>query len=438
MFGRKSLGSLFVLAVLAPAVCMAQPGSGYGPPSGSPRPMMLPSSGQYPPQYVGTPTQNGGNSRTIFEELPDDRGWLFDDSPLNKSLESSFRHAFFRTEYLLWGFGKPGRIQLSAPRLVSPTDPIATGESTDAFTATNPTTGQTGTATAPNLDSFDLGANNGFRGTFGMPFGPGAFEASAFIFQTSNDTHDFTNLIIPAEVGPPAVEATFIAQPVLISGALSTDSLVYTESYQVSLKTAVWGTEANYVFAPPNVGTGDFFTISPIVGFRYFNFRETLNQSGVYQFSTNGGVTTTDVRRRIDASNGNNSYGPQIGLRTEVNIARLTIGAEPKIMLGLNSYTANLQTANILNPTETPLNIRGDGTNFGPLADIKVYSRFALTQNLGVFIAYNALWAGQLTRPYDNIVYNTAAGGAVNDFQQKVNTTDAVLQGMSFGAEYRY
>ena len=441
MFGRNFLGSLFVIALFAIAECPAQPGPGAGAPSG---PSNASFEGQLPPPYAGSPSSSGGNGRTIFEEIPDDRGWLFEGSPLSKAVENSFRHAFFRTEYLTWSFEPPGRVVLGENRLVSPGEPFSFGDPRVPFDATDPATNVTRNGFVPTMDSYNPSGNNGFRGTFGMPVGPGALEVSAFVFQKSNLTQDLTKLMaislfgLPETVGLPSTAPIFIAQPVLVGGSLSKTSLVYTDTYRSALQTGVWGVEANYVFSPPNLGSGDPFTICPIAGFRYFDFQETLNQSGVYKFSTDGGVTTTDVLRRIDDSTFNHSYGPQIGLRTEVNFARLTIGAEPKIMLGLNSYTANLQTANIISPTEAPLRIRDDGTTFSPLADVKVYSRLSLTQNLGVFVSYNALWEGQVTRPFDNIVYNTTAGGAANDFKQNVTETDVVLQGMSFGAELRY
>ena len=433
MFGRMSFGSLFVLALLAPAVCWAQAGYGSGSANGPAGPMMSPYAGQYVPQYDGSTTPNGGNNRTIYEELPDDRGWLFEDSPLSKSLENSFRHAFFRTEYLLWSLGDPGKVVLGAPldTGLDPRDPVN-------VPVNDRTTGAPiGLGVVPTLDTFQLSGVNGFRGTFGVPVGPGAFEASAFVFQTNTIPLNLTDVIGAVDPADPFSLPTFVAQPVLVEGFPSAASLVYDVSYEASLKTSVWGTEANYVFAPPNAGAGDFITLSPVVGFRYFNYRENLNQTGVYEF-TDDQINFRQVTSKIDASTINNFYGPQIGLRTEMTISRLTIGAEPKVMLGLNSYKANLFTQNILSDTEPVLNIHDKETKFGPLADLKVYSRFALTQNLQVFASYNLLWAGMLTRPYDNIVYNTSVISGAGAFQQNVQTTDALLQGLSVGAEFRY
>lgn len=431
MFGRMSFGSLFVLALLAPGVCWAQAGYGYGPAG----PMASPYQGQYVPPTAGATTPNGGNRRTIYEEIPDDRGWLFDDSPLSKSLENSFRHAFFRTEYLLWSFSDPGRVVLGAP-LLSGADPRNPANVPVNDRATG---APIGFGVVPTLDSIQLRGNNGFRGTFGIPVGPGAFEASAFIFATNSSNLNLTNQIKPRDLNDPFSFATFVAQPVLVEGAPSIQSLVYDVSYQAQLTTKVWGTEANYIFAPPNAGAGDFLTFSPLVGVRYFNFQERLNQTGVYEQSDGAVIPTfVAVTSRIDSSTINNSYGPQIGFRSEVNISRLTLGAEPKVMLGLNSYRTTLFTQNILSNTEPNLSVIDTKTTFGPLADLKLYSRFALSQNLHVFAAYNLLWAGSVTRPYNNVVYNTSVIAGTGAFQQNTRSTDVVLQGLSVGAEFRY
>ena len=433
MFGRMSLGSLFVLALMAPGVCWAQAGYGYGSANGPTGPGYSPYQGQYAPPTAGMAAPNGGNRRTIYEELPDDRGWLFDDSPLSKSLENSFRHAFFRTEFLLWSFGDPGNVVLGAPLLsgADPRDPTNV-PANDRFTGT-----PVGFGVVPTLDSLQLSGNNGFRGTFGMPVGPGAFEASAFVFATSNKGQNLTNRIRADDPDDPFDFPTFVVTPVLVEGAPSNESLVYTDSYKNVLTTNVWGTEANYIFSPPNAGAGDFLTFSPVIGIRYLNFSERLNQTGVYQFSDDG-INFRPVTSRIDSSAINNSYGPQIGLRTELNVSRLTLGAEPKVMLGFNSYRTTLFTQNILSDSEPNLNVSDKQTTFGPLADLKLYSRFALSQNLHVFAAYNLMWAGLVTRPYNNIVYNTSVITGAGAFQQNVRSTDVLLQGLSVGAEFRY
>ena len=227
----------------------------------------------------------------------------------------------------------------------------------------------------------------------------------------------------------------FIGEPVNVPGTQS--YLLFTDSYQAVLKTSIWGSEANYILDAPNAGTGDLLTISPLVGFRYLNYLETFSQGGVYEVAVTdnlGNVTLTPNSRAIYSSSNNNSYGPQFGVRSEMSISKVTFGAEPKIMLGLNSYTASL----------TSINAPFDGTNttnskkatvFSPVADLKLYTRVAVSKYAHVFAAYNVMWAGSLSRPYDSIGYNVNANGG-GFFTPSF--TDSIIQGLTVGGELRF
>ncbi|MBM4074987.1 MAG: hypothetical protein FJ267_05015 [Planctomycetes bacterium] len=422
MFVRWVLSSLFVLLFLTPRIGSAQ--MHYGPPSGEFSPAPYSTYQQCGPGYGSGGFGSHGN--TVFEELPDDRGWMFGDSEMSRTLNRGFRHAYFRAEYLHWDLGKPGN-SLLGEQLLSGDDPA------DGFQAAHTSTGIIGEAVAPTMKGINLDATNGFRGMFGIPIGSGAFEFTGMILKNGGVRRNLTDQISPADVGPPVALAQFIASPVTIGGALSNSSIVYTESYKAILNTSAWGGEANYVFNFSGPERGDVISFSPIVGARYLNIDESLNQSGNY----NAG---TIVNRRIESSTVNNSYGPQIGVRGEANISRLTLGIEPKMMFGVNTYEARLHTERVLNATEAVLNLEESKTTFGPIADLKLYSRFAMTQNFHLFASYNLLWAGLITRPFENIDYNLTTVGVatVNDFKLDVNTTDMVLQGLSFGAEFRY
>lgn len=450
MSGRMTLGSLFVLAALMPGLCQAQGGYGYGPSAGPAswqgQSAMPP---QYQPQYPGCPAPPAAPTNTIYEQLPDDLGFGYDDTPLEIALKNLFRHSYYRGEYLLWNGSRPGNVLLGADppggfipgTLVNPVPP-------NTFTVTgNPLTGNPATAIEPSLSAFDVKNMNGYRGTIGTYIGPGAAEFSAFILQNRKNEFDGTSLItpeIPADLlaNPPIlvpIPANFIGQPITIAGVPTT--MLYMNEYFAVMQTSIWGAEANYVLDAPNAGTGDFLTISPIFGFRYFNYRESLLQRGDYQFVTDpttNPVTTSPEARAIYSASNNNSYGPQIGVRAEVGTTRLKFGAEPKVMLGLNTYTAALSTINV--PFDDPANnlnqsFHKKSTTFSPIADLKLYTRIALSQHAHVFAAYNVMFVGQISRPYDTMGYNILADGT-GLFNP--HHTDTIIQGLSVGGELRF
>lgn len=438
MSERMTLGSLFVLAALIPGICWAQGGYGNGGP---------PGNWQAPPQgspYSGYPAPPAAPP-TIYEQLPDDLGFRHEDSAFETALKNVFRHSYYRGEFLLWAASNPGDVVLGAtptggyvtstqlqqnPPLLPPT----------TFSIPNPIGTVNAAVVQPTLGDFNISNVPGYRGTFGLPIGPGNFELSAFVLGTRQNSYDGTSMItqeVPpnAVTGALAVPAVFIGQPINVPGSQIYN--LYTDSYEAVLKTNIWGSEANYIMDAPNAGTGDLLTISPLIGFRYLNYLETFAQGGIYEVAVTdnlGNVTLTPNSRAIYSSSNNNSYGPQFGVRSELSISKVTFGAEPKIMLGLNSYTASV----------TSINAPFDGTNttnhkkatiFSPVADLKLYTRVAVAKYAHVFAAYNVMWAGSLTRPYDSIGYNVDANGG-GFFTPSF--TDSIIQGLTVGGELRF
>ena len=127
----------------------------------------------------------------------------------------------------------------------------------------------------------------------------------------------------------------------------------------------------------------------------------------------------------------------EFGGRFELPSRYLTLGFEPSIMFGVNSYRATLNTANIGSGLDAPVSIRQVETTFGPLADMKTYARAQFSEHLSLYVAYNLMWAGMITRAPNNIVYNVT-GNAIprpGAFQQDVKFSDLLIQGVSVGGE---
>ncbi|GIX05170.1 MAG: hypothetical protein KatS3mg114_1039 [Planctomycetaceae bacterium] len=527
-----------------------------------------------------------GPGQMVFRELPDDTGWVFEETPLESILLETFRHAYFRVEYLLWDLSDPGHNVLSAPttyptfiyppHLVrNPANPsqlippavFSNAEDPTTATTTNlslnglstqyqlpavyhiSSQGQVASnafrpsmvvATLPTTSDAILNDNNGIRGTFGLVMPTGTLEASVFALQTATtgfgprpllfldrgdiDDSDFdgvmgdgitqeflptfeavaqailvdgqvpttpiwvslwerqtdTNPQLPTPSdpaaqfpNPPGVPATPLNQPLLRGDNLRIIWAVrdpmtgeYRSSYHAELQSTVWGAEGNYI--PHYWDEGAALTIVPTLGFRYVNFRESLRQRGFYTYSSIDPLTSTlvhqDVFRRIDSATNNNLYGPQLGLRAEFDHPWFAIGVQPKVMMGLNSYTADLHTENVLRPGDRNQELKLDRHTFGIAGDLQVYSRIKLTSYMNVFVGYNLLWLGLTTRPADNIVYNArtvtthtvpvdprdqsanpptmnvpvSEADLESDFRLDPRFSGVLLQGLSVGGEIRY
>lgn len=419
-----------------------------------------------------------GPGQTIYRELPDDTGWLYDDTPLERMLKNSFRHSYFRADYLLWDIEDPGKNVLSAPtNLSAVNNPV----NPNFFTLTDRDTGTQINSVQPSLADIFVNENNGIRGTFGVPiYEAGALETSVFVLQTSTasvttphvrginantsdpnadtngdgivDTLDFpvSDDLIDAVVQAVLIDGQVPAgDNFLLINAIRTElpdgTFLYTPAYSASLKTSVWGAETNFITDTFNPNSS--LAVNPLVGFRYFNFREDLRQTGKYTFAPFDPLTGLPLdpvigTRTIDATTNNNIFGPQIGLRSELKNKWFAIGVQPKVMLGLNSYKAELLTQGILTPDEAERVITNTNNTFGVLADLEVYSKLRLGSHLSLRVGYNFLWSGLITRPADNIVYNiqSATGGlpATSAFVQDVKFSGAILQGLSIGAQFEY
>lgn len=512
-----------------------------------------------------------GPGRTIYEQLPDDQGWLYEDTPLERALKETFRHAYFRVDYLNWSVSEPGNNLIGSDTAIlgldalspnSPNDALYPSDPaepyifqpfrdpTTAFQISNPATIGNPMPTTlnelliavvqPSLNDVRIDSNNGIRGTFGLPvLNLGTFEASVFMLQNSNspiirnpvqqiDVYDSNGNGIIGETFTPLTIGEFdrdgnqlsteavpdfeaFAIPILINGAVPQPRLipavpgtfsppipsvrnplspgtqqevvldangnpvldsngqpvtviadipsrgdnfriVWDKGYAASLKTSVWGTEGNFLMETfdPNSPV----SLRPMFGFRYLRFGEDFRQSGAYTFSTfnaaNNSFVSQMVNRKIDATTINNLYGPQVGLRAELVNKWVTFGAQPKVMMGLNTYKANLETENILGPNDVDQFLTQNESTFGVVGDLEVYSRIRITDYMNLMVGYNLMWAGMLTRPYDNIVYNASQtlndpdGDGVgtydyaSDFKLDVKYSGAILQGLNVGGEIRY
>lgn len=512
-----------------------------------------------------------GPGRTIYEQLPDDQGWLYEDTPLERMLKNTFRHAYFRTDYLLWSVSKPGNNLIGSDTAIIGFDDITRGglendpatntfaypngaldpfvfqpfiDPTTPFQVSNPIDLNNSliAVVQPTLNDVDVDNNNGIRLTFGLPVDNlGTFEASVFALQTSNspifraqtqqyDIYDSNGNDIFGEVFTPLTVGEFdrdgdgitdevvdsfqaFAIPILIDGQVPQPGVAnpnntpgvtgaqlppitnplspgtfnnpnsdpnfpggiqatpgrgdnfrivwairdpnnpggFLSTYSAFLKTSVWGSEANFIGETWDPGSP--LSFRPFAGFRYLYFAEDFRQSGLYTDvvvdpNTNA-VTETNINRRIDATTINNLYGPQIGFRSELTSRWLTIGAQPKVMMGVNTYKANLQTENILRDTDVDQFLSQNESTFGVIGDLEAYTRLHLTEYISLHVGYNLMWAGMLTRPYDNIIYNantvqipngdgTVTNRYDSDFKLDVKYSGALLQGFNVGGEIRY
>ena len=473
MTGRIPFGLLTLLTALVCVPIQAQDPMG-SPPGNGVQPAGFRAYHDAAGQYRGVP-QNyqmgpvpgspGPVPRTMFEELPDDLGFTERDTPLGRMLTETFRHAWFRGEYLLWDVSHT-QSQLLSEQTVNLTtvDNSLTGatehppafQNVDYLQTAN---GVSGTTQVPGFGGYGIKDLNGFRGTFGLPTPVGTIELSSFLLASSSQSI-FASSSVPGSliqdqiIGNPAVTpgssvgtdgnpatndqtARFISQAAFVNNSpLGTATIDYDVSYQAQLSTSVWGTEGNFVIDSPDPNSP--FQLRPTAGFRYLNFRDRLSQFGQFKEPNPTDATVNDiVSRSINSAAINNIYGPQVGLRSELTFMNILVGFEPKLMMGLNTWQANLDNFHVFGSADPGQSLMQRSTTFTPLVDLKGYTNVSLSKNLSAYCSYNFLWAGSVMRSFNDFTYNQSTGG-IADFKQNKNYQATTLQGWTFGVEYRY
>lgn len=500
MTGRIPFGFLALLSALVCSPIQAQDQMGL-PPQGGVQPTGFRSlqgapyadpnygvPGGYPQAAADCPPP-GPPPPMVFQQLPDHQNFHDEDSPLGSFLTETFRHSFFRGEYLLWKMSSPGNVLLGAQpstgvvpvNTVNPPNTIGYPgavqlEPNLQFAKT--VNGVTGIGIAPGLDSISFNNMNGFKGTFGVPTSAGQLELSAFILGRKSDSYFGGNTLASAYSnggsigigtgwiqtaiaanpsttvggnvgldGNPATNgqnAQFISQPVLVNGVnqvMTTTSAAinYDVSYQARLTTSAWGAEGNFFLNSPDPNS--IIQLRPAFGVRYFNLQDKLNQNGQFNVANAADPTVSTINSRyINSAATNDLVGPQLGLRAEASNQWFQIGVEPKFTFGINSHRTTLDTSNVFtnsSRTDIDQSLLTKGTTFSPLFDVRFYSNVAFSKYVSGYVAYNYLWAGQVTRSYNDVVYNQNAAG-LSDFKLLKNYSGVSLQGLSFGLEVKY
>jgi hypothetical protein len=350
----------------------------------------------------------------------------------NLGREPIFGKAYFRAEYLDWNIESPGDVLLGA-QIAGVPDPRDLFPVTDVFGTL------IGAATVPTTKNLDLDGNNGFRGTIGIEFARGgAFEFGGFVLQKAyaadgefgllNRVIAFTpppTLLVP---GPnaPVILPRLIATSTLVNNQVGNNFETYNNSYTAVYASQLASGEASVVW---DHFDGNVVTIKAIAGFRFIRLMESLNQEGVFTDV----ILSQDLVSEIDSSTTNDLYGGMAGFRAEMNWKRLTIGVQPRVGLATvrsNNFRSLADGEHITSTRETLAT---------PMFDLGVYAQFGVTKKLSVNVGYNFLWLGQITRPEDNVFYNSNGPFPTPpDIHVDMKNNSFRLDGVSAGAEYHF
>ncbi len=423
------------LSLLASATAQAQPAPGTisQPMSYAPAPYNAPNSG---PEY-GAPAYNypqptqrltadqlygPGPDGLITERVQAEGGLGYADTPMDRYLTSVGKSTWLRLEYMDWVFDRPGNTLLGS-QVAGQTDP----SKSTGFQAT--IAGQPATVRVPTTENLKFQNQQGIRGTFGLDTTMGTFETSFFAFQ--HDTSSDFQLVPPALVLNPAAQIQ-IATSTLTNGQPGTNLFLYDQSFKVVQTNSFFGAEANWIGKSPYE---DGFVTRPSFGFRYLDFAEKNYQTGVFDQQ---GLLDPPVVSHIDSDANNRVYAPQIGMRFEFVQPWFTVGFEPKVAFGVNTFDNSVSTVELRSTGDPRVTTTDSGVKFAPIGDFSVYSRIRLRDNFSLNVGYQVMVASGISRPANNILYNDNGSGQPAAVVVKSDFQNMVWQGLNVGCELRF
>ena len=350
------------------------------------------------------------------------------NGPIEQFLSYMVHKTTFRLDYMLWSFDEPGMVRLGAPR--ADVLPNSTPFEAEPFEVFDQATGVSrGFATVPNLFDTSLRDVNGIRGTLTMPSKAVDFELSFWVTQQTGDQQQLD--VFPG--------TNLIATSLLLNGDVSDNAVIYDLLYRSDLTSEVWGTHGLFVWNDPlytQFTDGVKIQVRPMLGFRFVNLKERLLQTGV---DTLGGLEPPRTAV-IDSETNNNVYGPEFGLRAELVNPYFTLGLQPRITFGLNDFSAQVRSDQILSATEATRLTRVTRIDFTPIFEFNAYAKVHVTDNLSIHVGYDFMWLNRVTRPYNNIRYNEirVGGNSFSDISLREDLEDFYLQGLTVGGELRF
>lgn len=347
--------------------------------------------------------------------------------PFERALAEVTKRSWIRFEFLHWSLDGPDRGPIGAP-ILNQTDPLQVFDNSNGGIAT-------GVGVIPSIDRLGLNDTSGVRGTWGLDLSSADFELEFFGTQDKSDSFGFNDLAAFRTVGTESLgteDRPNIVIPLLTDGGVADAStanfLVFDSSFSSEIESRLWGAEASLLTKPYLPGNG--FQWQWLGGFRYLSYDESFRSTGVF----NNGGTQADVVTQISADSTNNLYGPEVGGRAQIDNEWFTLSATPRIAFALNNYTGST----FFNGTETG---QENDVDFTPIVQVSFKGEVHVSPNLSLYGGYDFMWIYRLTRPYDNVVYDSTpglGGSFTPDIRQSLDLESFASQGLTFGAVLRY
>ncbi len=410
------------------------------------------ATAQYAPNQPLIQLPRSNYQAPIVDHYSQPNGPLWNsEQPIEHFVEEVAARSSIRLEFMMFNFVAPANDVIGAP--VANLGVGATPDKIDGITVPfdvndnlnggNPT----GLALFPLTNSMDSGDTPGVRGTWALELEEAEMELGFFGFEQAGSSLVFADIDGPRDILAgvnPNIDPTLglatmpnYAVPLLTDGlvadAAGFNSLIFNNSFEAYSQTQMWGSELAFLSRKKLAG-GVGFGLQYLGGFRYTSLDENFRFKG----SFDGRGVFPSYTSLVSATTLNNLYGPELGLRWSLNSKYLTLSATPRVMLGINDYEARLSSDPLgLGATRT----QNDQVEFATMTQLGLNAEIHMTEGFSVYGGYDFMWLTGVTRPNDNIVYDSttaAAGGFTPNIRQSVHLNDFMANGFTFGAVFKY
>jgi hypothetical protein len=277
----------------------------------------------------------------------------------------------------------------------------------------------------------------------------------------------------PALLGPNgSLRTSFLATTLTTNGAPGSGLIIYDSAFHSFYSSSLWTGDADIVYNLKIPEQG--WRVQTILGYRHEQFDEHLNFGGTFsnnplgrQPTTTGtglpsltgsavppavgyvtalGTLTDPVSNSFDSSVDNSRNQAQFGLRLEWAHKGITLGAQEKIALGVNSVDSVLAVQNVRDPGNSSLGTVDDpaltvtsanSSVFAPTSDLELYLKLRMADWCNFRIGWQLVWMGKVGVADQGIRYNQTVAGGVStaDVAAQIGYKDRVFSLLTLGGE---
>ncbi|MAT15491.1 MAG: hypothetical protein CMJ46_09510 [Planctomyces sp.] len=394
-------------------------------------------------------------------------------SDFERFIHTVLKNSWFRADYLFWSMDAPGNEVVGHDRFddpylsdvpADPREPVVYGDDLTFPVANILPFGVAtdfplipeATSRALDLESISFRDKSGFRGTFGVPLTTGEIQISSFLVgQASdevygNDTPVELAILTPGPTIPLGYynyyqQPKYYNLPVTLNGSNwipIAPELVY-DDMRVRMTNNVWGGDFKYLIDLPQQPQYGL-VIRPLVGAMYLAIHEDITTDAIRDDRYGVWGSTGELHMSQDSYN--NIYGATLGVNLEYRTPYVTFGAEPKGLIGFNTYRTRIKTQDLAFAGEDFFT-KETKTEYSPLLDMTVYARVNLTERFSAFLGYDLKYATKVARPANQTRYNVLGDTnpdtgmtdvTATDFSISTNLDEFKVDGLTIGGEFRF